>query len=240
MRNFILASTSTVYGSDYLEYLKNQLIELFKDTEEILFIPFARPGGISHDEYTKTAKNFFATIDKNIIGLHTIDDKKEALKKAKGVFTGGGNTFLLVKRMYEFDLFPILKNTIENGCAYLGTSAGSNIAGINVKTTNDMPIVYPPSFDAMGLVPFCINPHYLDPDTNSKHKGETRETRILEFLTQNTNPVIGIREGNYIRGFGDKLTIEGPHLSRIFENDKPPYEVGSGTDLKQIFHYLFQ
>ena len=239
MKKFILASTSTVYGSNYLEYLKNQIIELFKDTEEILFIPFARPGGISHDEYTQNAEKFFNTINKKVIGLHTIEDKKAAVKNAKGIFTGGGNTFLLVKKMYEYDLFPILRTTVENGCAYLGTSAGSNIAGINVKTTNDMPIVYPPSFDAMGLVPFCINPHYLDPDKNSTHKGETRETRILEFLTQNTNPVVGLREGNYIKCIDDSLTIEGPLSSRIFENGKAPYEVESGINLKQLFNYLF-
>ncbi|MBV7441112.1 dipeptidase PepE [Weeksellaceae bacterium TAE3-ERU29] len=239
MKKFILASTSTVYGSNYLEYLKNQIIELFKDTNEILFIPFARPSGISHDEYTHKAKEFFNTINIKVTGLHTIENKKEAIKNAKGVFTGGGNTFLLMKQMYKYDLFPTLKTAIENGCAYLGTSAGSNISGINVKTTNDMPIVYPPSFDAMGIVPFCINPHYLDPDKNSTHKGETRETRILEFLTQNTNPVVGLREGNYINCINDNLTIEGPHSTRIFENGKTPYEVDSGTDLKQLFNYLY-
>lgn len=234
MRNFILASTSTVYGSGYLEYIKNELIELFKDTNEILFIPFARPSGISHDEYTQIASNFFSTIGKNVKGIHTFDDKKQAIKNAKGIFTGGGNTFLLVKSMYDYDLFPTLKECVEQGTPYLGTSAGSNIAGINMKTTNDMPIVYPPSFDTLGLVPFNINPHYLDPDVNSTHKGETRETRILEFLSQNDLMVVGIREGNWVRVKGDKITVEGTHTTRIFVKGKEPFEVEPNYDLTEL------
>ncbi|MXV38527.1 dipeptidase PepE [Flavobacteriaceae bacterium Ap0902] len=234
MRNFILASTSTVYGSSFLEYLTDELKELFKDTEEILFIPYARPSGLSHDNYTQKVQEFFSTIGKKATGLHTFKNKKEAIKNSKGIFTGGGNTFLLVKTLYDFNLFPILKNVIENGTPYLGTSAGSNIGGINMKTTNDMPIVYPPSFDTMGLIPFNINPHYLDPNPASTHKGETRETRILEFLTQNDIPVLGIREGNWIRCIGKELTLEGENSTRIFIKNKAPYEVNPHFDLNQL------
>lgn len=239
MKNFILASTSALYGSDYLAYLHEEVQDLYTNVKEIIFIPFARPGGISHTDYTQKAQHFFQKLGIKVIGLHTIEDKAQAIQESKGIFTGGGNTFLLVKKMYEYDLFSVLKKAIEEGCAYLGTSAGSNIAGINIKTTNDMPIVYPPSFQAMGLVPFCLNPHYLDADPHSTHNGETRETRILEFLTQNTNPVVGLREGNYIRGIGERLTIEGKHTTRIFENEKKPYEVPAGTDIKLLFPYLF-
>src|SRR5690606_37992447 len=109
-----------------------------------------------------------------------------------------------------------------------------NIAGLNIKTTNDMPIVYPPTFDTLGIIPFNINPHYLDPDPNSTHKGETRETRILEFLTQNNVIVIGIREGNWIRGKGELLTIEGKLDTRIFSPKKEPFELKPGSDLLQL------
>ncbi|WP_175623461.1 dipeptidase PepE [Chryseobacterium schmidteae] len=229
--NVLLASTSTLFGGEYLEYLKEELINLYKGIDEIIFIPFARPGGISHDDYTSKARSFFETINIKVKGLHEFGDKIEALNSAKGYFTGGGNTFLLVKTLYEENLMPILKQNIENGKAYLGCSAGSNIGGQNMKTTNDMPIVYPPSFECMGLVPFNLNPHYLDPNPDLKHNGETRETRIKEFLTQNDIKVVGLREGNWIRKIGDKITVEGNELTRIFEKGKEPYEIAAGTEL---------
>ncbi|WP_313267383.1 dipeptidase PepE [Epilithonimonas vandammei] len=229
--NIILASTSTLFGGQYLEYLKGELLSLFAGIDEIIFIPFARPGGISHEDYTKKAKEFFSIININVRGLHEFQDKATAIHAAKGFFTGGGNTFLLVKTLHESGLMAILKDNIESGKPYLGCSAGSNIGGINMKTTNDMPIVYPPSFDCMGLVPFNINPHYLDPNPEIKHNGETRETRIKEFLTQNDIKVLGLREGNWIRRINDKITVEGSELTRIFEKGKEPYEVESGTEL---------
>ena len=229
--NIILASTSTLFGGNYLEYLSNEITELFHGIDEIIFIPFARPGGISHDDYTQKAREFFATINIKVKGLHEFEDQKEALNQAKGFFTGGGNTFLLVKELHEKNLMQLLKENIEQGKSYLGCSAGSNIGGLNMKTTNDMPIVYPPSFDTMGLVPFNLNPHYLDPNPELKHNGETRETRIKEFLTQNETKVVGLREGNWIRKIGDQITVEGLELTRIFENGKEPYEIEPGTAL---------
>ena len=229
--NVLLASTSTLFGGQYLEYLKTELIELYKDIDEIVFIPFARPGGISHEEYTKKVADFFSTIHIKVKGLHEFDDKIQAIHSAKGFFTGGGNTFLLVKTLHKNNLMNILKENVEKGKPYLGCSAGSNIGGQNMKTTNDMPIVYPPSFECMGLVPFNINPHYLDPNPDLKHNGETRETRIKEFLTQNDTKVIGLREGNWIRRIGNQITIEGNQLTRIFEKGKEPYEIESGTTL---------
>lgn len=229
--NIILASTSTLFGGEYLEYLRQELVTLYAGIDEIVFIPFARPGGISHDDYTAKARSFFETIDIKVRGLHEFEDKKEALNQAKGYFTGGGNTFLLVKTLHEEGLMSVLKENIENGKAYLGCSAGSNIGGQNMKTTNDMPIVYPPSFDCMGLVPFNLNPHYLDPNPDLKHNGETRETRIMEFLTQNDLKVVGLREGNWIRRTGDTITVEGSELTRIFEKGKEPYEIEAGSSL---------
>lgn len=229
--NIILASTSTLFGGQYLEYLRPQLGTLFDGIDELIFIPFARPGGISHDDYTAKARQFFSSIGIIVRGLHEFTNKEEAVNSAKAFFTGGGNTFLLVKTLHELGLMDVLKQNIESGKPYLGCSAGSNIGGINMKTTNDMPIVYPPSFDCMGLVPFNINPHYLDPNPEIRHNGETRETRIKEFLTQNDIKVIGLREGNWIRRINNKITVEGSELTRIFEKGKEPYEITSGTEL---------
>ena len=229
--NILLASTSTLYGGKYLEYIKSEIAELFTGIDEIVFIPFARPGGVSHDDYTQKAKEFFAQLNIKVKGLHEFDNPKSALYDAKGFFTGGGNTFLLVKTLHELDLMLALKENVQNGKPYLGTSAGSNIGGLNMKTTNDMPIVYPPSFECMGLIPFNLNPHYLDPNPDLKHNGETRETRIQEFLTQNDTKVVGLREGNWIRKIGNRITVEGKETTRIFENDKEPYEIMSGTEL---------
>ena len=229
--NIVLASTSTLFGGNYLAYLKEEVKNLFQGIDEIIFIPFARPGGISHDDYTQKVREFFSEINIKVKGLHEFEDETAALNEGQGFFTGGGNTFLLVKTLHEKGLMEVLKKNVESGKPYLGTSAGSNIGGINMKTTNDMPIVYPPSFETMGLVPFNINPHYLDPNPDLKHNGETRETRIQEFLTQNDVKVIGLREGNWIRRIGDKITVEGNELTRIFEKNKEPMEVKLGTIL---------
>lgn len=229
--NILLASTSSLFGGEYLKYLKPELEKLFSGISEIIFVPFARPGGISHEEYTKKAADFFTEMGIKIRGLHEFEDKVSAINNAQAFFTGGGNTFLLVKTLHELGLMDVLKKNLEAGKPYLGTSAGSNIGGLNMKTTNDMPIVYPTSFECMGLVPFNLNPHYLDPHPELKHNGETRETRIKEFLTQNDTKVVGLREGNWIRRISDKITTEGTELTRIFEKGKEPYEVSPGTEL---------
>lgn len=231
MKNIVLASTSTLFGEEYLAYLKPVITELFEGVSEIIFVPYARPGGISHDDYTAKAAEAFGALDITVKGLHTFSDPIAAIQEAKGFFTGGGNTFLLVKQLHEQKLMQALKLAVESGAPYLGASAGSNIGGINMQTTNDMPIVYPPDFNTMGLVPFNLNPHYLDPDPNSKHNGETRETRIKEFHTQNDIPVIGLREGNWIRVKGNTVTVEGRFDSRIFEAGKEPYELPPQSSL---------
>jgi dipeptidase E len=226
MTNCLLASTSTIFGGSYLDYLFDALRDLFNETDEVLFIPYARPGGTTYDAYTKIAQEGFRHIAKNIVGIHTFKDPIKAIQNAKGIFTGGGNSFVLVNTLYQNNLLPVLKEKITNGMPYLGTSAGSNIAGPNIKTSNDMPIVYPPSFETLGIVPFNINPHYLDPDPTSKHKGETRETRIKEFHEFNTDSVVGLREGSWIRVQHNEITLKGGNLSaRIFEKDKKPYEL---------------
>lgn len=234
MKNIIIASTSTVHGSGPLEYLLGELEILFKDTSEILFIPYARPSGISHDVYTANVNIAFAKIGKTARGIHTFDNPIEALNSAKGIFVGGGNSFVLVSQLYKNHLIEVVKEVVKNGTPYLGTSAGSNICGLTINTTNDMPIVYPPSFKTFGFVPFNINPHYLDPDPTSKHMGETRETRIQEFHKFNTQPVVGIREGSWLQVTGDSILLKGTLDARIFEHNKTPYEIKTNSQLNTL------
>ncbi len=234
MKQILIASTSTVHNSGYLEYLLEALKIHFKNIDTVLFIPYARPGGISHQDYTEIVQTAFSKINKVVKGLHEFDDPKDAIESAQAIFTGGGNTFVLVNQLYKNDLISKLKTSIESGTPYLGTSAGSNICGLSIGTSNDMPIVYPPSFNALGVVPFNINPHYLDPDSESTHMGETRETRIKEFHKFNSQPVIGLREGSCLKVKGSKIVLIGSLKARIFEKNKQPYEIETGADLSYL------
>jgi len=234
MKNIIIASTSTIHESDYLEYILEELAIFFRNASTILFIPYARPSGISHDDYTKKASEAFLKINKQVIGIHTFKNPTEAIKNAEAIFVGGGNTFVLVNQLHRNKLLSIIKEIVENGTPYLGTSAGSNICGLTMHTTNDMPIMQPPSFKTIGLVPFNINPHYLDPDPNSTHKGETRETRIKEFHAYNSQPVVGLREGSWLEVLGNTITLKGKLSARIFEHNQTPYEVDTNTDLSHL------
>lgn len=230
MTNAIIASTSILYGEQYLEYLLPELENLFQNCQTILFIPFARPSGISHDDYTNKVKLAFAKINKQVIGLHEFKDLSTAIQSSEALFTGGGNTFLLVKQLHDLGLMQILSKTIKSGIPYLGCSAGSNITGVSMQTTNDMPIVYPSSFEALGIIPFNLNPHYLDPDANSNHNGETRETRIKEFHAFNETPVIGLREGSWLEVIGNKITLKGNLAARFFEQNRKAVELKSGYE----------
>ena len=234
MKNLIIASTSTIFGLGYLEYLLPTLENHFKNVETIVFIPYARPSGISHDEYTSKVAEAFSKIDKKIVGLHTFENPAEAIAKAEGVFTGGGNTFLLVKQLHQTGVMTALKNALLNGTPYLGCSAGSNITGLTMETTNDMPIVYPSSFQTLGMVPFNINPHYLDPIKDTTHMGETRETRINEFHAFNTQPVLGLREGSWLEVRGAKITLKGNLSARLFRQNQKPIELASESDLSDL------
>ncbi|MFQ6603817.1 dipeptidase PepE [Flavobacterium sp. C3NV] len=234
MKSIIIASTSTLHEGSYLEYLLPTLQSHFKDCKSILFIPYARPGGISHDEYTSKVSAAFASINISVKGIHEFENAGDAIKNAEGIFTGGGNTFLLVTQLYKHNVMQILAETVKNGTLYLGTSAGSNICGLSMQTTNDMPIIYPPSFQTLGLIPFNLNPHYLDPDTQSKHMGETRETRIKEFHAFNTIPVLGLREGSWIEVKGDKITLKGNLSARLFLQNENPKELETESDLSAL------
>lgn len=232
MKKMIIASTSTVYGGTYLAYLTSELEVLFSGVEEILFIPYARPGGISHDNYTEMAAKGLAAIGKKVKGIHEFENPVKAVEEAQGIFTGGGNTFLLVTQLYQNRVMETLREVIYKGTPYLGSSAGSNITGLTMQTTNDMPIVYPPSFKTIGAVPFNINPHYLDQEEQSKHMGESRATRIKEFHFLNSQPVIGLREGSWLQVEGNDIWLRGNLQARIFEQGKVAYEIPTNTLIK--------
>ncbi|NMH27496.1 dipeptidase PepE [Flavobacterium silvaticum] len=234
MKKMIIASTSTLHGGQYLEYIKDQIASLFEGRKSILFVPFARPGGISWDDYTSRAATFFRTLGIDVRGLHEFEDKVEAISQAEGIFTGGGNTFVLVNELYRHNLMPVLKEAVNSGTPYLGSSAGSNITGLSMQTTNDMPIVQVPDYRTIGAIPFNLNPHYLDPDPEGKHMGETRETRIKEFHIYNSVPVLGLREGSWLNVSGDKITLEGGLEARLFRQGKEATELESGSDLSGL------
>jgi dipeptidase E len=234
MKKMIIASTSTIHGGNYLEYLLPTLEIHFGACAEILFIPYARPSGISHDDYTNTVRSAFAKINKAVRGLHEFENPIEAIQKAQGIFTGGGNTFLLVTQLYQNNVMEVLAKVVENGTPYIGSSAGSNITGLTIQTTNDMPIIYPPSFKTLGLIPFNLNPHYLDADLQSKHMGETRETRIKEFHAFNHAPVLGLREGSWLEVNGSTILLKGNLTARLFRQNQAPEELESESDLSWI------
>ncbi|MGB5382746.1 MAG: dipeptidase PepE [Lutimonas sp.] len=231
MKNMVIASTSTLYGGQYMDYLLPVLSQFFKTVDEVLFIPYARPGGISLEDYTSKAQEAFLKIGKHLKGIQEFEEPQKAIAHAEAIFTGGGNTFLLVKTLHDLDLMEVLSERIKSGAKYLGTSAGSNITGPTMQTTNDMPIVYPSSFNTLNCIPYQINPHYLDPDPNSKHQGETRETRIKEYHTLNKLPVIGLREGSWLEVSGEKIVLKGDCSARLFKKDEIPVELEPGTFL---------
>lgn len=234
MKKLLIASTSTLHGQSYLTYLKDELANFFDNIHQVLFVPYARPAGISHDKYTAIASAFFDRLNIKVNGLHTFDDPARAIAEAKGIFVGGGNTFVLADKLHRLDLMAPLRQAIFKGTPYLGTSAGSNITGVSMQTTNDMPIVYPPSFKTLGAIGFNINPHYLDPLADSTHMGESRETRIAEFHTQNNIPVLGLREGSWLTVQGDSIQLKGKNTARLFRQKLPPIEIDGTFDFSEL------
>ncbi|PKV63024.1 dipeptidase PepE [Pontibacter ramchanderi] len=230
-KDILLVSTSTTHGTGYLEHCRNEIKELLGDRKHILFIPYARPGGISHTEYTAKAQEGFTPLGVQVQGIHEAENPVEAVRQAEAVFIGGGNTFLLLRQLYANKLIEPLQQRVQQGMPYIGTSAGTNVAGKTIGTTNDMPIVFPKSFDALQLVPFNINPHYLDPLPDSTHMGETRETRIAEFHVHNRQPVVGLREGSMLRINGEKISLLGPLPARIFLQGQKPMEFKPEDDI---------
>nr|XP_005998897.1 PREDICTED: alpha-aspartyl dipeptidase-like isoform X2 [Latimeria chalumnae] len=227
-RQLLLVSNSTLYGRSYLEHCQEQIKKLFGQVKKVLFVPYALH---NRDAYAKKARQTFESLGYGLDSIHEAPDPLEAVKKAQGIFIGGGNTFRLLKTLYDNNLITeIMKRVLEDGIPYMGSSAGTNVATIGINTTNDMPIVYPPSFKALQLVPFNINPHYLDPDPSSTHMGETREQRINQYHEECDTPVLGLREGCMLLVEGNKATLLGSTGARLFIRGKKPTEHNPGTD----------
>lgn len=231
-RKLLLLSTSTIYGKPYLSYAKEWIAEHFKGANRIVFFPYARPSGISHDAYTAKAAAFFNALGIEVVGAHTLENQTEALHKYDGIFIGGGSTFVLLSALWHHGWISSIRKAVSKGVPYMGTSAGTNVATVDIRTTNDMPVVYPPTFEALGLVNFNINPHYLDPIADSKHMGETRETRINEFHVYNENPVLGLREGSALHIRGGQIELLGEPKARLFIKDEQPVEIESGNRIE--------
>ena len=230
-RRLLLVSTSTTHGTGYLDHCAAAMQEVLGERWSVLFVPYARPSGLSHDAYTAKARDRFAVMDVALGGIHEAGDPVAAVREAEALFIGGGNTFVLLRGLYEAGVIDAIRERVADGMPYLGTSAGSNVACVTLGTTNDMPVVEPPHFAALGLVPFNINPHYLDPDPGSTHMGETRATRINEFHVFNDQPVVGLREGAMLRVEGDAMTLRGTSGARLFRKGQEPDEFAPGDDM---------
>ena len=231
MKKLLLISNSTLHGSGYLDHCVGEIKKFLGEIENVLFIPYARPSGMTHEEYTKIARERFKKMGYNLSGIHEYDNPRDAVKSAESIFIGGGNTFVLIDGLYKNNLIDIIRKRVNEGIPYIGTSAGSNVACKSIKTTNDMPIIYPPSFEGLNLVSFNINPHYIDPDPNSKHMGETRETRIKEFHFYNDTKVVGLREGAILLINNKKMTLKGSTGARLFKKDGKQEEYKQGDSL---------
>ncbi|XP_035220427.1 alpha-aspartyl dipeptidase-like [Stegodyphus dumicola] len=214
----LLLSNSKQHGGDYFEWCAEYVKSFFtqNNVSEVLFIPYAIR---DYDGYKNKVSGPLEKLGLHIESIHEKKDPVEAVNQSKGIFVGGGNTFLLLKTLYEKQLIrPIRQSVLTRGVPYMGSSAGTNVATRSINTTNDMPICYPPSFEALKLVPFNINPHYIDADLNSKHMGETREERIKEFLGEpECAPVLGLREGSCLLVESEKATLLGINSAILFE-----------------------
>lgn len=214
-RRLMLISNSFCFGQGYLDHCAEAIKLFLGPITTLLFIPYALK---DWDKYTQIARERFAKMGITVIGIHENADVThfKALQRAEAVFIGGGNTFRLLAQMYRHELLDLIRDRVDAGMPFLGASAGSNVACPTIMTTNDMPIVQPPGFRALDLVPFQINPHYLDPDPASKHMGESREKRIAQFYEENDAMVIGLREGSWITVENGSATLCGVTGAKIF------------------------
>lgn len=227
----LLISNSTLHGNGYLDHVEDEIRSFLGNAKSVLFFPFAL---FDRDAYSAKAKARFAELGYSMTSAHQAADRRKAVETADAFFVGGGNTFRLLKALQDHNLLEPIRAKVLEGTPYIGSSAGSNVAGPTIKTTNDMPIVEPKSFDALGLVPFQINPHFQDPDPNSTHMGETREERIIQFLEENETPVIGLREGAWMVVENGTISLRGTTGARIFRRGQPPVEAKPGTDISDL------
>jgi len=227
----LLISNSTVYGRGYLDHVEDEIRNFLGPAKTVLFFPFAL---YDRDDYAAKAKSRFAKMGYSLESAQTADNPKKAIDQADVIFIGGGNTFRLLKALQDLELVEPIRRKVKSGAPYIGSSAGSNVAGPTIKTTKDMPIVQPRSFDSLDLVPFQISPHFQDSDPNSKHMGETQEERILQFLEENETPVVGMREGAWLVCQNGAVTLNGETGARIFRRGATPVEAKPGDNIVDL------
>ncbi len=238
-RKLLLISNSTMAGEDYLawpqKYIKDFLIA--ENIKKVTFVPYAGVGlseeslTASYDVYTERVSSVFNAMGFEIVSVHNSDDPVKLVNESEAIAVGGGNTFHLVAEMQKTGIMDAIKNKAKAGLPYMGWSAGSNVACPTLMTTNDMPIIEPPSFNCMDIIPFQINPHYLDANPEG-HGGETREQRIEEFLVVNRDmKVLGLREASLLYVVGDSMRLLGSRDARLFQFGSEPEEYKSGSDL---------
>ena len=233
-RRLLLLSNSRVEGHGYLGHAADEIKDfLGSSVTEVLFVPYAGVT-ISFDDYAGMTRKVFEKMGFALRSIHSESDPRAAVTNAQAIAVGGGNTFHLTSKLYEFGLIDIVHERCASGMPYMGWSAGANMACPTIRTTNDMPIVQPPSFDAFSLVPFQINPHYLDADPDSRHMGETRETRLREYLEENAGPVLALREGCWLHVEGDTVRLGGERAARLFRRDTDAKEIAAGENLDYL------
>jgi dipeptidase E len=231
MSRLLLISNSTLHGSGYLDHAEAEIRDFIGERVRVVFIPHAL-----HDRraYAEQADGRFRKMGLEFQSVHDVSNPARAIEQAEIIFIGGGNTFRLLSELQQNQLIQPIRRSVRAGTPYIGSSAGSIVACPSLKTTKDMPVIQPFSFEALALVPFQISPHYLDPDPTSTHMGETQEQRILQFLEENEEPVVGLREGSMLRVESGDIILKGPHAARIFCCGTPPIEAASGTNLREL------
>lgn len=231
MSELLLLSNSKNHGATFLGHALDAVRDWLGDRRSLLFVPFAKA---AHDDYTATVAEALEPLGISVTGLHSAGHPVRAVKRAEAVFIGGGNSFRLLKALHHRGLIEPLRSLVLDGLPYMGASAGTNMACPTLRTSNDMPIVHPPTFESLGLVPFQINPHYVDPDPDSRHMGETREERLAEFHEENDVAVLGLREGAWLSVQDDRAVLGGKAGARLFRRGDEPQELVSGVDLSSL------
>jgi len=227
-RNLLLISNSNVHGFGFLDHVEGEIRDLLGNIQRVLFIPFALH---DRDAYAAKAGERLARMGFTLDSAHLTSQPQRLVEEAQAIFIGGGNTFRLLKALYDYNLLAVIRRRVEAGVPFIGSSAGSIVACPTLKTTKDMPVVQPPSFDALHLVNFQISPHYLDSDPASTHMGETQEERIMQYLEENDLPVVGLREETLLRVYQGTVTLRGSRTARIFRRGEQPIEIEPGTKL---------
>ena len=231
MTRLLLLSSSNVHGHGYLDHAAAELQDFLGPRRRVLFVPFALH---DHAGYTAKVRERLAPLGLTVEQLLGGPEARAQVEAAEAVFVGGGNSFRLLADLYRLGLIEPLRARVVAGTPYIGSSAGTNLAGKTIGTTNDMPIVHPPSFVGLGLLPFNFNPHYIDPDPASTHKGETRDARILEFHELNPQPVLALREPTMLRREGDHLGLRGAAGARLFRRGETALELAANSQLDAL------